>query len=92
MFLVNFAIAVFLWGGPEIVFNLPFGYGLSPIDVLFIAATGLTPLFWFVGSRIRWTRKLPPGSCATCGYDLRATPDGCPECGTIPPKKEPVSN
>jgi hypothetical protein len=39
------------------------------------------PLFNVIKAR---SRRLK-GKCVNCGYDLRATPLRCPECGEIPP-------
>jgi hypothetical protein len=45
-----------------------------------IAALSLAPMGWVTGLW-RDRKRYPKGHCPKCGYDLRATPQKCPECG-----------
>lgn len=48
-----------------------------------VSGTLFVLILWQNGSR-KWRtyRRLTRGECGSCGYDLRATRDLCPECGT----------
>jgi hypothetical protein len=85
-------LVVFLW----FVFDwLPPNQSDDP-EILLAGAVGIAlPMFpLWIGTHelirlLRRSKERVPGICQNCGYDLRATPDRCPECGAIPPSDKP---
>jgi hypothetical protein len=51
----------------------------------------MPPGAWAIGWWRRRRKLHRPGLCKVCGYDMRATPGRCPECGTrvTPPPQAP---
>ena len=75
-----FRFTLYAGAGPNAVCSITY----RPIGLpfwLLAALTALPPAMWLVAHHRRRTREAWRGVCRRCGYDLRATPDRCPECG-----------
>jgi hypothetical protein len=68
--------------GMAVVANLPLRHRLIAGPHWLAALLLAVPPGRFVYKRLR--RDAKPGHCRRCGYDLRATPGLCPECGRVP--------
>jgi hypothetical protein len=70
--------------GRKILYGYTTGYWVK--DWLIVVITGFLPasafILWF--NTRRQTNRGKKNICRVCGYDLRATPYRCPECGTVP--------
>ena len=68
--------------GSNLVYNLtvPFWFVLGCLSVF--------PLRYRYLNR-RYQQRLRDGCCLSCGYDLRDSPDRCPECGQEIPQTRP---
>ena len=70
--------------GPVIAQGVPFRSVTVSYWLPALLAAALPAFRLVAWTRRRRRRRRNVGLCSACGYDLRATPGRCPECGATP--------
>jgi hypothetical protein len=76
------ACLAIMWGFGWFVYDLTASFLAVPSLVAILICLPLATLDEWGRRREQRRKAAMIGKCPTCGYDLRASNDRCPECGT----------
>src|SRR5688572_13215444 len=84
---LGFASAVYPWpgAGAERMFRVPTWF------VVLTCVAAAAPSWYAWGRRRQRRQRKERGLCRSCGYDLRGTPERCPECGAMAEATQPTA-
>jgi hypothetical protein len=77
------------WAAGQALLKVPFR-SHCPAVAAFAAIVPIIWIPWYARGRLRMRWRRCHNLCPKCGYDLRATPDRCPECGTMQFARHPL--